>query len=163
MRARDSKFAIELRRGRPEDALVVARLFRDTVLTVNRHDYSPAQIDAWAPYQVDLEHWRAAIEGSYFMVAVSGGMVVGFANLDGDDYVDQLFVHKDLLRKRIATRLLEEIEREAKRRGAQRLWTQSSLTARKFFERQGYALLQAQRMTHNGQIFDNLQMEKRLR
>ncbi len=45
-------------------------------------------------------------------------MVVGFANLDGDDYVDQLFVHKDLLRKRIATKLIEEIEREARRRGA---------------------------------------------
>jgi putative acetyltransferase len=90
-------------------------------------------------------------------------MVVGFANLDGDDYVDQLFVHKDLLRKRIATKLMEEIEREAKRRSAARLWTQSSITARKFFERLGFATLQAQRITYNGQIFDNFSMEKRLR
>jgi len=163
VRARDTRFVIELRRGRPEDALTIARLFRDTVHAVNRQDYSEAHLDAWAPYQIDLDHWRAVIESSYFMVAVSGGMVVGFANLDGDDYVDQLFVHKDLLRKRIATRLLDEIEREAKRRGAERLWTQSSTTARKFFERQGFATLQAQRVTYNGQIFDNFAMEKRLR
>jgi putative acetyltransferase len=163
VRARDTRFQIELRRGRPEDALTIARLFRDTVHAVNRQDYSEAHLDAWAPYQIDLEHWRAVIESSYFMVAVSGGMVVGFANLDGDDYVDQLFVHKDLLRKRIATRLMEEIEREARRRGAARLWTQSSITARKFFERQGFATLQAQRVTYNGQIFDNFAMEKRLR
>ncbi|HVO03367.1 MAG TPA: GNAT family N-acetyltransferase [Candidatus Cybelea sp.] len=163
MRARDTRFVVELRRGRAEDALTVARLFRDTVRTVNRIDYSEAQVDAWAPYQVDLEHWRAIIEGSYFMVAVSGGMLVGFANLDGDDYVHQLFVHKDLLRKRIATRLVEEIEREAKRRGAQRLWTQSSITARKFFERQGFAVTQSQRVEYNGQVFDNFAMEKRLR
>jgi putative acetyltransferase len=163
VRARDNRLVNEQRRGRADDALTIARLFRDTVHAVNRHDYSEAHLDAWAPYQVDLEHWRAVIDGSYLMVAISGGMVVGFANLDGDDYVDQLFVHKDLLRKRIATKLMEEIEREAKRRGAARLWTQSSITARKFFERQGFATLQAQRITYNGQIFDNFSMEKRLR
>ena len=163
MRARDNRLVIDLRRGRADDALTIARLFRDTVHAVNRQDYSEAHLDAWAPYQVDLEHWRGVIDGSYFMVAITGGMVVGFANLDGDDYVDQLFVHKDLLRKRIATKLMEEIEREAKRKGAARLWTQSSITARKFFERQGFATLQAQRITYNGQIFDNFSMEKRLR
>jgi putative acetyltransferase len=163
LRARDSKFAVELRRGRPEDALTVARLFRDTVRSVNRMDYTEAQLDAWAPYQVDLDHWREAIENSHFLIAVSGGMVVGFANLDGKDYVDQVFVHKDLLRKRIATKLIEEIEREAKRRGSDRLWTQSSITAKRFFERQGFAVQQEQRVTYNGQIFDNLVMEKRLR
>jgi putative acetyltransferase len=163
LRARDNRLVIELRRGRADDALTIARLFRDTVHAVNRHDYSAAHLDAWAPYQVDLEHWRAVIDGSYLMVAISGGMVVGFANLDGDDYVDQLFVHKDLLRKRIATKLMEEIEREAKRRAAARLWTQSSITARKFFERLGFATLQAQRITYNGQIFDNFSMEKRLK
>jgi putative acetyltransferase len=163
LRARDTGFIVELRRGRPDDALTVARLFRDTVHAVNRQDYSEAHLDAWAPYQIDLDHWRGVIESSYFMVAVSGGMVVGFANLDGDDYVDQIFVHKDLLRKRIATKLMEEIEREAKRKGAARLTTQSSITARKFFERMGFATLQAQRITYNGQIFDNFAMEKRLR
>lgn len=163
MRARDTGFVVELRRGRPDDALIIARLFRDTVHAVNRQDYSEAHLDAWAPYQIDLDHWRAVIESSYFMVAASGGMVVGFANLDGDDYVDQIFVHKDLLRKRIATKLMEEIEREAKRRSAARLTTQSSITARKFFERQGFVTVQAQRITYNGQIFDNFAMEKRLK
>ena len=163
MRARDTQLVVELRRGRPDDALTIARLFRDTVHAVNRQDYSEAHLDAWAPYQIDLDHWRGVIESSYLMVAVSGGMVVGFANLDGDEYVDQVFVHKDLLRKRIASKLMEEIEREAKRRGAARLWTQSSITARKFFERQGFATLQAQRITYNGQIFDNFSMEKRLK
>jgi putative acetyltransferase len=162
LRARDSKFAVELRRGRPEDAPTVARLFRDTVRTVNRQDYSEAQLDAWAPYQVELDGWRQLIENSHFLIAVSARMVVGFANLDGQDYVDQLYVHKDLLRKRIATRLIEEIEREARRRGAQRLWTESSITAKKFFERQGFVTLQAQRVEHNGQTFDNYAMEKRI-
>jgi GNAT superfamily N-acetyltransferase len=162
-KAREQKLAVELRLATPDDALTVARLFRDTVRTVNRGDYSEAQIDAWAPYQIDLEHFRALIAGSYFVVAVSAGMIVGFANLDGDDYVDQLYVHKDLLRKKIATRLVAEIERESRARGAARLWTEASITARKFFERQGFAVLQAQRVTYNGQTFDNFAMEKRFR
>jgi putative acetyltransferase len=162
LRARDSKFVIDIRRGTANDASTVARLFRDTVRAVNRRDYSDAQIDAWAPYEVDLDHWRRMIENSHFLVAVSGGMVVGFSNLDGQDYVDQLYVHKDLLRKRIATRLIEAIEREAKHRGAQRLWTQASITAKKFFERQGFVAQPAQRVEHNGQIFENYVMEKRI-
>jgi putative acetyltransferase len=162
LRGRDSKFAVELRPARPDQAPTVARLFRDTVRSVNRKDYSDAQIDAWAPYEVDLDGWRTAIETSFFLVAISGGMVVGFANLEGNDYVDQLYVHKDLLRKRIATHLIEEIEREARRRGAQRLWTQSSITAKKFFERQGFVAQPAQRVAHNGEYFENYVMEKRI-
>jgi putative acetyltransferase len=76
--------------------------------------------------------------------------------------VDQLYVHKDLLRRRIATRLIEAIEREAQHRGAQRLWTQASITAKKFFERQGFVARPAQRVEHNGQIFENYVMEKRI-
>jgi GNAT superfamily N-acetyltransferase len=162
LRGRDSKFVVELRPGRLGDAPTVARLFRDTVRSVNRKDYTEAQIDAWAPYEVDLDGWRTAIDSSFFLVAVSGGMVVGFANLEGNDYVDQLYVHKDLMRKRIATRLIEEIEREARRRGAQRLWTQSSITAKKFFERQGFVAQPAQRVAHNGEYFENYVMEKRI-
>jgi len=67
---------------------------------VNRKDYSDAHIDAWAPYEVDLDHWRRVIENSHFLVATSGGMVVGLCQSRRPDYVDQLFVHKDLLRKR---------------------------------------------------------------
>jgi putative acetyltransferase len=162
LRGHDSKFVVELRLARPGDAPTVARLFRDTVRSVNRRDYSEAQIDAWAPYEVDLQGWRQAIDATFFLVAISGGMVVGFANLEGNDYVDQLYVHKDLLRKRIATRLIEEIEQEARRRGAQRLWTQSSITAKKFFERQGFVAQPVQRVEHNGQVFENYVMEKRI-
>jgi putative acetyltransferase len=163
MRARDNRLVVELRRGRPEDALTVARLFRDTVRTVNRQDYSEAQVDAWAPYQIDLDHWRGVIENSHFLVAISGGMIVGFANLDGDDTVDLIYVHKDLQRRKIATKLLAELEREAKHRGAQRLAAQASITAKRFFGRQGFATLQVQRVTYNGQVFENYAMEKRLR
>jgi len=33
---------------------------------------------------------------------------------------------------------------------------------KKFFERQGFVMLQAQRVEHNGQIFENYAMEKRI-
>ena len=37
-----------LRQARPEDLADIARLFRDTVRTVNCRDYSPPQIEAWS-------------------------------------------------------------------------------------------------------------------
>src|ERR1700743_1150343 len=106
MRGRDNRLVVELRPGRPEDALTVGGLFRDTLRPGNRQDSSEAQVDAWAPYEIDLEHWRGVIANSHFLIAISGGMVVGFCNLDGDDYVDLIYVHKDLQRRKIASKLL---------------------------------------------------------
>ena len=45
---------MKLRLYRSEDCSALARLFYDTVHTVNTRDYTPEQLDAWADGQVDL-------------------------------------------------------------------------------------------------------------
>ena len=49
------KADFSLRPYRPGDAPVLARLFYETVHAVNIRDYSPAQVDAWATGQVEVE------------------------------------------------------------------------------------------------------------
>ena len=46
---------MEIREYRPEDCAELTRLFYDTVHTVNRRDYAPAQLDAWADGSPDLD------------------------------------------------------------------------------------------------------------
>ena len=38
---------IHIRNYAPEDCLILARLFYDTVHTVNARDYTPEQLEAW--------------------------------------------------------------------------------------------------------------------
>lgn len=49
---------MKLRNYRPEDCAEMARLFYDTVHTVNTRDYPPEQLAVWATGKVDLEVWN---------------------------------------------------------------------------------------------------------
>ena len=60
---------MELREYRPEDCREMAELFYDTVHTVNRRDYTEAQVMAWAPGVPDLEQWNRSFLEHYTLVA----------------------------------------------------------------------------------------------
>ena len=42
---------------RPEDSAELGRLFYDTIHQINPRDYSPAQIEAWAPEVPAPKRW----------------------------------------------------------------------------------------------------------
>lgn len=153
---------IDIRRARAGDALRIGTLFRDTVRTVNRRHYTAAQVEAWAPEEIDLEHWAARIEKMYFIVAEIDGEIAGFAGLLGHDDLDLMYVGKDHQGQGVASAMLNEIERAARAGGARRLATEASLTAKPFMERRGFKVVAEQEVPYNGQIFTNFVMEKRL-
>ena len=72
-----------LRPYRKEDCGQTARLFYETVHTVNARDYSPSQLAAWAPAPPRPEAWHASFCGHYALVAEENGAVVGFGDIDG--------------------------------------------------------------------------------
>ena len=153
---------MELRPYQPQDLDAILELFYETVHAVNRRDYSPSQLDAWAPKQPDRDRWAQSLAAHYTVVAVAGGTVAGFADLASDGYFDRLFVHKDFQRQGIATALAGWIEGKARELSLPSVCTEASITARPFFEKRGYRVVQEQRKPHNGQVFVNFVMEKRL-
>ena len=84
-----------LRPYRPEDCPELARLFYDTVHTVNAADYSPEQPSAWAAGEVDLAAWNASFLAHRTIVAETAGVILGFGNMDAAGYLDRLYVHKN--------------------------------------------------------------------
>jgi putative acetyltransferase len=48
---------IDIRRYRPSDIAGIIALFRDTVRRINGRDYSPQQVMAWAPDEIDSRQW----------------------------------------------------------------------------------------------------------
>lgn len=148
---------MQLRPYQPADAPVLARLFYETVHTVNAKDYTPEQIDAWAPAHRDLDAWAASFLGHTAWVALVDGVVAGFGDMDPSGYLDRLYVHKDYQGQGIATALCDRLE--APITGPIR--THASRTARPFFEKRGYVLLQAQQVERQGVFLTNFVMEKR--
>ena len=148
-----------LRPYRSDDCPALAKLFYDTVHTVNARDYTPEQMDAWADGQVDLASWDASFLAHTTLVAEEG-IIVGFADLADDGYLDRLYVRKDSVRKGVASALLHRLEAAAVRQGCRRMDTEVSITARPFFEHRGYRVVKRQEKLLRGQVFVNFVMEK---
>lgn len=146
-----------IRPYQPDDCPRLAALFYDTVHTVNARDYSPAQLDAWAAGQADLERWNESFSAHHTLVAEQDGQIVGFGDMDAGGYLDRLYVHRDYQRQGIAAALCDALEQAC---GQERLETHASITARPFFEQRGYCVVRQQQVERGGVLLTNFVMEK---
>ena len=150
---------VTLRPYRPADCPALAKLFTETVHTVCAADYTPAELDAWAPPEgPDLAAWDASFQAHCSWIAEIGGRIAGFGDIDpASGYLDRLYVGRDFQRRGAASALCDVLERACPTRP---IVTHASRTARGFFARRGYRLLRAQRVERRGQLLENFVMEK---
>ncbi|SBW01676.1 Acetyltransferase GNAT family [uncultured Eubacteriales bacterium] len=141
---------------------LMAKLFYDTVHTVNAKDYTNEQLKAWATGNVDLEAWNRSFLAYNTLIAEIDGTIVGFADMDDTGYLDRLFVHKDFQRRGVAYVLVTELEQRARNSGLSRFETYASITAKPFFERQGYTVEKENKAIRNGIVLLNYKMVKRI-
>ena len=153
---------MNIRSYRAADCPLLAQLFYDTVHTVNARDYSPAQLAAWATGSVDLAVWNRSFLQHHTLVAIDAGQIVGFGDMDQDGFLDRLYVHHVFQRRGVARAILQQLEEQAKARGVTRFTTHASITARPFFERFGYMVLQRNEVVRAGISLTNYTMEKRI-
>jgi putative acetyltransferase len=153
---------IDIRRYRPGDLAGLIALFRDTVRRINGRDYSPQQVMAWAPDQIDARQWRHRFDNKAVWVADLDGAPVGFVDVARDGLIDMLYVHADHQGRGIASLLLRTVEASARTHGLMRLFTEASITARPFFEHRGFRVIAPQRVMRWAQEFLNYRMDKAL-
>jgi putative acetyltransferase len=151
-----------IRQYKTEDCREIIQLFYNTVHTINRKDYNPAQLDAWASKDSNIEKWDKSLSNNYTILVESDGIITGFGDLNDTGYFDHLFVHKDFQKKGIATLIAEEIEKYAKESNITIITTEASITAKPFFEKRGYQVLQQQAVEREGQMLINFLMKKQL-
>jgi len=149
-----------LREYKPSDCPFMSKLFYDTVHTVNARDYTNEQLDVWATGAVDLEKWDRSFLEHDTLVAEIDGEIVGFADMDKTGYLDRLYVHKDFQGMGIATALLYELERRAQKTNLSYIETYASITAKPFFEKQGYTAAIENKVIRNNITLINYKMTK---
>lgn len=152
-----------IRTARQPDLVALRDLFQNTVLTVNRRDYSQAEVEDWASCGSDLSKIEEMIRTHYFIVAVSRQPeIIGFSSVTPQGYLHSMFVHKDYQGRGIATALLKEIEQHVAVTGGKRITSEVSLTARPFFEKRGYRVEKEQKRRANRLSLTNFWMIKEL-
>ena len=148
---------IFLRRYRQEDGILLAKLFYETVHSINIRDYTEEQVSAWATGKIDLEKWDHSFQEHYSIVAVDNDVIAGFGDIDQSGYLDRLFVHKDYQGRGIATAICDNLEQDVQGE----IVVHASITARPFFEKRGYKVMKKQQVIRQGIFLTNYVMKKR--
>ena len=146
----------------PRDVSSLVALFRASVRTLARRDYTEAQLRAWAPDFIGKEQFALRRTTQSTWIAEIGGHIAGFSDLEADGHVDMLYVHPEYQRRGVARALLAHVEAVARDWGIERLYTEASITARPVFEVMGFHILAPQMVTVRGESRKNYRMEKQL-
>ena len=127
-----------IRRYKSSDLNEMAKLFYETVHSVNIRDYTREQLNQWASGVIDLEKWSESFLEHLTYVAIENNIIVGFGDIDKNGYLDRLFVHKEFQGRGIATAICDKLEKST---GAERVIVHASITAKPFFEKRGYRII----------------------
>lgn len=149
-----------IRDYRPDDCVLMAQLFYDTVHSVNANDYTKEQLDVWATGNIDLIQWNESFLEHTTLVASYDNDIIGFADMDIDGYLDRLYIHKNHQGKGIAKALIFELEQRAKKDRVVHFETYASITAKPFFERLGYIVQDENTVVRKGISLINYRMTK---
>jgi putative acetyltransferase len=156
--------SITIRSMQPDEGPALLALFRDTVHRVNSRDYDAEQIAAWVPERIDVRSWCARFEGYTVLVAEDAdGRRAGFTDLGADGHVNRFFVSADHQGQGVGRALMEALVDAARARGLERLRSEVSLTARGFFERHGFEVVEARTVEVRGAELANFRMQRGLR
>lgn len=146
----------------PDDAAALVEIFRSSIEDLTEEDYTPEQQEAWASAADDEEAFVARRAAQLTLVATYQQSPVGFASLEGRDEIDMVYVHPAVARQGVATMLVDALEKLAGGRGATRLTTDASDTARDFFAGRGYVAQRRNTVMLGGEWLANTTMDKAL-
>ena len=152
--------AADIRRATVEDSHAVHALRQRAIRESAAGLYDADALEAWASGGSE-DALRRKIETTAAFVAVFGGQVVGWANLEGAE-VDQLYVDPDHGGAGVARRLYETIEELARAEGVPRLTAVASLRAIPAFRRFGFTEVRREDRAYNGHTYRVAAMLKEL-
>jgi putative acetyltransferase len=155
---------ITIRSYERRDANDVVDVFYRSAHEVALSDYTPEQVNAWVPrrWDAETEHQRSG-DGRLVLVAEGEpGHVVAFIDLEPDGHIDRLYSAPEAAGRGVASRLYDEIEAAARDQGIERLYTEASELARRFFLRKGFTVLERQDKVLRGVPIHNYRMAKAL-
>lgn len=151
---------MSIRTYQSKDCQEIIKLFYETVHSINSKDYTEKQLKVWAPKDMDLDLWDKSFMKNYTIVSTINDTIVGFGDLSISGYLDRIFVHKDYQNQGIAKEIVKELERHAKDIELNIITTEASITAKIFFQKQGYHIIKEQQVERKGEVLINYKMKK---
>lgn len=136
--------------------------FKQTIHHVNFQHYSQKQLDAWTPAVFDNTLWSNKLAKHSSFVCVKGEKIVGYSDLQPSGYIDHFFCHHLFQGQVMGAGLMAHIYTLAEKQNVTQLSTEVSITAKSFFEVNGFEILKQRSVPIRGQVLINFKMIKML-
>ncbi len=157
------KQKVQVREYRSGDAQALANIYYNTIHKVNIQHYNLEQVNVWAPEtSLDGNKWIKKFERTKPYVATVDELIVGFAEFEPDGHIDCFYCRHDWIGRGVGSALMNAIYKKAHDWKIKRLFAEVSITAKTFFEKQGFIINCEQTITRNGIDLINYKMEKNL-
>lgn len=153
---------MKIRRFTPGDEAALLAVFHSAVHETAARDYTPAQLAAWAPADIDAARWGEHMRHLRPFVVERDGQIVGYADLQPNGYIDHFFVSGPHGRQGVGALLMRRIHAEAQRLGLSAMTADVSRTAQPFFAHHGFVLQELREVVRNGITIPNAWMRKAL-
>jgi putative acetyltransferase len=144
------------------DEPALQAVFYSAIHTIAASDYTPAQLDAWAPGRPDMERWTARMRAIRPFVVEEDGRIVGYADLQANGFIDHFYVSGSSARRGVGRILMDHIHSRAAQLALASLFSDVSRTAQPFFERFGFLIFEHKTAIVGGVSLPNARMTKDL-
>lgn len=129
-----------IRRANLSDCDAMRHVFYQSIMAIRVADYTAAHLTAWAAKHDMQALWETKVAQQYCFVAEQAGEILGFGSLDGEAWLDLLYVAPQAQRQGLATQLLAQIEVLASQLNFPQIWVDASVVARTFLINHGFVL-----------------------
>ena len=153
---------MNVRKYLPGEEEYIWNIFYNTIHNINTQDYSIEQLEAWAPIDLDESVRVNKIIQINPYVVVIDSIIVAYADLQENGYIDHFYCHHDYQRQGIGSVLYSHIEQVAKSENISMLSSDVSITAKPFFESKGFIVTKKQFLEMRGQKLTNFKMTKKM-
>ena len=151
---------ISIRKYCPEDVQALANIYYNTIHQINIQHYSEEQVDVWAPKSsLETDGWAKKFSRTKPFVAVIGDEIYGFAEFEPSGYIDCFYCHHNWIGRGVGKALMKAILQRARELKVDRLFSEVSITAKPFFESQGFTVITEQTVVKKGVGLINYKME----
>ena len=136
----------------------LSRVFQSSIRELANADYTTEQIEVWAGASFDLEQWVKRIGELKPFVLEIDGIIVAYADLQVDGYIDHFFVAGMYARQGIGSMLMSHIIENAIAKGITTLTADVSMNAQNFFTRFDFVMVEKRSRNIQGITLFNVLM-----
>lgn len=150
----------QIRSYNDSDALPLLKLFCETIHIVNSKDYSPEQVQIWGNFDKKKERWKESFQNKDVFICESNNEIVGFCELEPTGHIDRFYIAHTHIGKGVGKILFQALKEKAHALNLSTLTVEASITARPFFEKMGFSLVQKQIVKIDDIAFTNFLMSR---